>query len=76
MRRMIRESHDIPKVKSGDRYMTTSMVAHASRVTPQAVNKAIKEGRLDATVFVGKYYILMSDAKKYAEAAGRKFSED
>ena len=76
MRRMIRESHDIPKVRSGDRYMTTSMVAHAARVTPQAVNKAIKEGRLDATVFVGKYYILMSDAKKYAEAAGRKFSED
>ena len=73
---MIRESNDIPNMKPGDRYTTTSMVAHAARVTPQAVNKAIKEGRLDATVFVGRYNILMSDAKKYAKAAGRKFRND
>ena len=73
---MIRNSDDIPKVKPGDRYMTTSMVAHAVRVTPQAVNKAIKEGRLDATVFLSRYFILMSDVKKYAKAAGRKFRND
>ena len=73
---MIHKSDDIPKVKPGDRYMTTSMVAFAIRVTPQAVNKAIKEGRLDATVFLGRYYILMSNVKKYAKAAGRKFRND
>ena len=73
---MIRKSHEIPVVGPGDNYLTTTMAAHALRVTPQAVHKAIKEGRLHATEFVGRYFILKSDAKKFASATGRQFLND
>ena len=69
----IRKSHEIPVVGPGDNYLTTSMAAHARRITPQAVHKAIKEDRLHATEFVGRYFILKSDAKKFASATGRRF---
>ena len=52
------------------------MAAKALGISPQAVHKAIKADRLDATEFVGRYFILASDAQKYAEAVGRKFRED
>lgn len=73
---MIRKSHEIPVVGKGDHYMTTTMVANALRISPQAVHKAIKEDRLEATEFVGRYFILKSDAKKFASATGRRFQDD
>ena len=73
---MIRKSHQIPVVGKGDHYLTTTMAAKALGISPQAVHKAIKADRLDATEFVGRYFILASDAQKYAESVGRKFSED
>ncbi len=73
---MIRKSYDIPVVGAKDRYMTTSMTAYALGITPQAVNKAITGGRLDATEFVGRYFILVSEVKKFAKATGRKFRND
>ena len=73
MAAMIRKSHEIPVVGPGDNYMTTTMVANALRISPQAVHKAIKEDRLHATEFVGRYFILKSDAKKFASVTGRRF---
>ncbi len=70
---MIRRAHDIPTVGPKDRYLTTTMAANALGISPQAVNKAIKEDRLDATEFVGRYFILISEVKRFAKATGRKF---
>jgi len=73
---MIRKSYDIPVVGPQDRYMTTSMTAYALRISPQAVNKAITGGRIDATEFVGRYFILVSEVKRFAKATGRKLYVD
>ncbi len=68
---MIRKAHDIPVVGPKDRYLTTTMTANALGISPQAVNKAIKEDRIDATEFVGRYFILLSDVRKFAKATER-----
>ncbi len=73
---MMRKAHDIPAVGPKDRYLTTTMTANALGISPQAVNKAIKEDRLDATEFVGRYFILLSDVTKFAKATGRKLILD
>ena len=73
---MIRTSRQIPVVGPGDHYLTTTMVAHALKITPQAVHKAIKDGRLDATEFLGRFFILKSDAKQFASSTDRRFQDD
>ena len=73
---MIRKAHDIPVVGPKDHYLTTTMTANTLGISPQAVNKAIKEDRLDATEFVGRYFILLSDVAKFAKATGRKLILD
>ena len=70
---VIRKAGDIPVVGPGDHYMTTTQVGASVGVSSQGIIKAIKTDRLNATWFNEQFFILKSDAKKFAKKTGRKF---